>query len=131
MLENIYNRFRADKFATEILKININSINEGRAKASLQVRKEHLNGVELCQGGVIYSLADFTCAMAANSYGPVCVSVENSIIYKRAVRNEEIMIADAEVVSRNNRIVECECVITVNYEIRAIMKSKLLSEKTQ
>lgn len=129
MLDEIYNRFRADKFATGLLKIAIESISEGRAKASLQVNKDHLNGVDLCQGGAIYSLADFTCAMAANSYGPLCLTIENNMTYKKAVKNGEIMIADAEVISHNNRIIECECVVTVDHEIRAIMKSKLLSEK--
>ncbi len=129
MLEDIYARFKNDRFASDLLKIEIMDIISGRAKAALLVRNEHLNGIELCQGGVIYSLADFTCAMAANSYGPVCVSIENNVVYKKAVKADELMIADAEVISRNNRLIECECVITVDHEIRAIMKSKLLSEK--
>ncbi|HQM95650.1 MAG TPA: PaaI family thioesterase [Clostridia bacterium] len=130
MINEIYDRFKTDKFATELLNIRISSISEGRAKANLKVSQEHLNGVALCQGGVIYSLADFTCAMAANSFGPVCLSIENNIMYKKAVKNDEIMEAEAEVISRNNRIIECECIIAVNHEIRAIMRSKLLSEKT-
>ncbi len=131
MLEDIYTRFKNDRFASDLLKIEIENIISQKAKAVLLVRKEHLNGVDLCQGGVIYSLADFTCAMAANSLGPVCVSIENNIVYKKAVKVNEIMIADAEVISRNNRLIECECVVTVNHEIRAIMRSKLLSEKVK
>ncbi|MDD2261182.1 MAG: PaaI family thioesterase [Clostridia bacterium] len=127
MLEDVYKRFENDRFAYGLLNCEIVEISEGKASASLMVKRDHLNGVDLCQGGVIYSLADFSCAMAANSYGPVCVTLENNIIYKKSVKEGEIMIASSLVIERMKKILICECVITVNYEIRAIMKSKLLS----
>ena len=127
MLEDVYKRFENDRFAYGLLNCEIVEISEGKAAASLMVKRDHLNGVDLCQGGVIYSLADFSCAMAANSYGPVCVTLENNIIYKKSVKEGEIMIASSLVIERMKKILICECVITVNYEIRAIMKSKLLS----
>ncbi|HXK72416.1 MAG TPA: PaaI family thioesterase [Clostridia bacterium] len=127
MLEDVYKRFENDRFAYGLLNCEIVEISEGKASASLMVKRDHLNGVDLCQGGVIYSLADFSCAMAANSYGPVCVTLENNIIYKRSVKEGEIMIASSFVIERMKKILICECVITVNHEIRAIMKSKLLS----
>jgi len=127
MLEDVYKRFENDRFAYGLLNCEIVEISEGKASASLMVKRDHLNGVDLCQGGVIYSLADFSCAMAANSYGPVCVTLENNIIYKKSVKEGEIMIASSLVIERMKKILICECVITVNHEIRAIMKSKLLS----
>lgn len=127
MLEDVYKRFENDRFAYGLLNCEIVEISEGKASASLMVKRDHLNGVDLCQGGVIYSLADFCSAMAANSYGPVCVTLENNIIYKKSVKEGEIMIASSLVIERMKKILICECVITVNHEIRAIMKSKLLS----
>jgi acyl-CoA thioesterase len=127
MLEDIYKRFENDRFAYGLLNCEIVDISEGLASASLVVKKDHLNGVNLCQGGVIYSLADFSSAMAANSYGPVCVTLENNIMYKKSVKEGEIMIASSLVIEKIKKILICECIITVNHEIRAVMKSKLLS----
>lgn len=128
MLEEIYKRFENDHFADEI-GIKILSVEKGKAKASVTIEMKHLNGVAIAQGGVTYTLGDFTSALAGNSFGPVAVTIESSISYKKTIKEGDILVAFAEVIETNGRAITVEAVITVNNEIKAIMKSKLLSEK--
>jgi acyl-CoA thioesterase len=128
MLEEVYKRFENDHFANEI-GISIISVEEGKAKASVEIGMKHLNGVAIAQGGVTYTLGDFTSALAGNSLGPVAVTIESSISYKKSINEGDILVAYAEVIETNGRAITVEAVITVSNEIKAIMKSKLLSMK--
>ena len=47
--------------------MSIDSVDEGYAKLSLTVRKDHLNGLDICHGGVTFALADSAFAFACNS----------------------------------------------------------------
>ena len=128
MLEEIIRRFENDRFASDI-GIKILSVEKGKAKASITVDQKHLNGVAIAQGGVTYTLGDFTSALAGNSFGPVAITIEGSISFKKTIKEGDILVACAEVIETNGRAITVEAVITVNNEIKAIMKSKLLSEK--
>lgn len=82
-----------DRFAAHT-GIALESVDAGHARARLQVRPEHLNGVGIVQGGVIFTLADFAFAAAANSTGSVAVAIDVSISFLKAVTAGEL-VADA------------------------------------
>lgn len=59
--------FANDTFATEATGIHIDYVDDDTTICSLQLDKRHLNAKGSVMGGVIFTLADFAFAIAANS----------------------------------------------------------------
>lgn len=55
--------------ASRLIGIALNSLEVGAAELSMTVCEDHLNGLDVCHGGFIFSLADTAMAFASNSYG--------------------------------------------------------------
>ncbi|MFO7635680.1 MAG: hotdog fold thioesterase [Clostridia bacterium] len=79
-LEEIHRRFEKDRFAI-LCGMSIDEIGEGYAKVSMTAQDKHLNGVDIVQGGVLFTLADLALACASNSHGPVALALQASISY--------------------------------------------------
>lgn len=94
--------FKRDKFA-ELCGIKLVEVSPGSAKAEMTVKEEHLNGLNTVHGGAIFTLADFTFAAAANSYGQVTVAINVSITYMTALTEGKIT-AEAREISRNPKL---------------------------
>ena len=109
-MKNIKKFFKNDKFA-EHVGIELLEVSEGRAKAKLEIKKEHLNGVKIVHGGAIFTLADLAFAAASNSHGTVAVAINVSISYLKAV-NKGTLIAEAKEVSRNPKLATYSILIT-------------------
>ena len=58
--------FAKDTFATEVTGIEIAEVAKGYAKCRLPIEDKHKNAVGAVMGGVLFTLADFTFAVAAN-----------------------------------------------------------------
>lgn len=67
-LEEIRNRFRNDHFATDATGIIIDSAEPGKAICSLTLEMRHMNENNVPMGGAVFTLADFTVAIASNGY---------------------------------------------------------------
>ena len=67
---NLKNRvikyFNDDRFA-EYTGITIDEVEKNMAECSLEIKDHHLNAKDYVQGGVIFTLADYTFAVAANA----------------------------------------------------------------
>ncbi|MBN1698507.1 MAG: hotdog fold thioesterase [Spirochaetales bacterium] len=97
------NRFAsADNFAART-GIRLIEADEGYAKASMDITKDHLNSAGTVHGGVLFTLADFVFAVACNSYGTVAVAVHASISYFKAV-TEGTLSATAREVSLSRKL---------------------------
>lgn len=59
--------FAADRFATEGVGINIEEARENYARCTLEPGPIHFNADGTVMGGVVFTLADFTFAVAANT----------------------------------------------------------------
>jgi acyl-CoA thioesterase len=91
-----------DKFANH-LGIELLEAANGKAKTKLVIKDKHLNAVQIVHGGVIFLLADFTLASAANSYGNIAVAVNASIYFLNAAQKGTLY-AEAKEISRNNKL---------------------------
>ena len=78
-------RMLADKFICQLIGINLLEVGVGHAKAELVIKPEHMNGVGICQGGVLFSLADYALAAASNYNEDSVLSLDVSISYCRPV----------------------------------------------
>jgi acyl-CoA thioesterase len=91
-----------DRFAAEN-GIALVDISPGHAVARMEVASRHLNGVDVVQGGAIFTLADFAFAAAANSHGRVALAVDVSISFLKAVSGGTL-VAEAREEALNERL---------------------------
>lgn len=101
-MERIKKFFKRDKFA-EYTGIELLDAKEGYAKCKMQINENHLNGIGTVHGGAIFTLADFTFAVAANSYGTVTVAINANISFMKAARSGTLF-AEAEEISMNPKL---------------------------
>lgn len=93
----------SDDAASHGLGMTLDHVAAGRARLSMPVRPDMVNGHGLCHGGFIFALADSAMAFAASSYGERAVAHHNAITYLRPGRLGEILTASAEERSRSAR----------------------------
>ena len=101
-MERVKIFFKNDRFA-EHNGIELLEVSKGRAKAKMQIKSQHLNGVGIVHGGAIFTLADSVFAVASNSHGTVALAINVSISYLKAARSGTLF-ADAEEVSLNPKL---------------------------
>lgn len=102
MSNNIISFFDNDRFAA-FVGIKLVEVKTGYAKANLEITDNHLNAVNIVQGGVIFTLADVAFAAAANSYGQISLAINANISYFKPPKGK-ILIAEANEISASNKI---------------------------
>lgn len=78
-----------DRFASNN-DIHLVSIGKGEAIAEMTVTEKHLNGVNIIQGGALFTLADFAFAAASNSHGRIAVAANVTINFFKGVSSGKI-----------------------------------------
>ena len=66
-LERARKVFAADRFATALSGIEITAVGEHSAECRMKLGADHCNARGAAMGGVLFTLADFAAAVAANS----------------------------------------------------------------
>jgi len=129
-MENIKNFLKNDKFA-EYVGVELLEVSKGRAKAKMEIKNHHLNGLKTVQGGAIFTLADLAFAAASNSHGTVAVSINVNISYLRAATTGTL-IAEAKEVSINPKLATYTVNITdENGDIIAIFQGMVYRKKIE
>lgn len=82
--------------ASQMMGMRIEDIGPGRARLSMAVRRDMLNGHAICHGGFMFTLADSAFAFACNSRNEATVAAGCSIEFLRAVNEGETLTATAE-----------------------------------
>ena len=100
MNTDLIEKVKRDKFAGYV-GIKLLEDGPGRASAELELREEHLNGVDMAHGGVIFTLADFTFAVASNSGGFATVAINVNISYYKSPRGKTLRARASEISARN------------------------------
>lgn len=104
-------RMLADKFICNLLGVELIEAGVGTARAELTLRPEHMNGVGVCQGGVLFSIADFAFAAACNYAEEPVLGIEVSISYCKSVKTGKI-IAEAKEIARSRSTAVAEMRVT-------------------
>jgi acyl-CoA thioesterase len=84
-LESYQKQFERDEFAGNC-GIILTEASPGHAIAQMEVTEKHLNSVGTVHGGALFTLADFTFAVAANSREKVAMAIQAEISYFKAIR---------------------------------------------
>ncbi len=86
-------------------------VRPGYARTTLRLRDVHMNGVEVAQGGAVFTLADYAFAACSNSHGTVAVALDTSITFARAAV-KGVLTAEAVEESRTRRTSVCTVRVT-------------------
>ncbi len=84
-------RFADDIFATQTTGIKIEKAEELYARCILDIEPKHLNANKTVMGGAIFTLADFTVAVAVNNSGTSTVSLNNFIQYLGVAKGKRLI----------------------------------------
>lgn len=110
-----------DRFAASI-GAQLTTIREGYAKAELTVEERHLNGANVCQGGVMYTLADLAFAGVANCHGILTLGISNTITFLKSAKLGDHLTAECTEVLDHPKLPYCDIRVTnQNGEILAIV----------
>ncbi len=94
--QKVVDLMTADKFV-EFCGITLDEIGPGYARTSVTIDNRHLNGAGIIQGGVLFTLADYALASAANSREKVSVSIETSMSFIKGVSSGKVIAIAKEV----------------------------------
>lgn len=89
--------------AAQALEIELLDIRPGFAKMKMVVRRDMLNGLDICHGGMTFSLADTAFAYACNSRNKKTVAMQCTINYVAAAKEGDELTALAEESSLSGR----------------------------
>ena len=89
-MEEIRAFFAMDRFATDA-NAYIEEVGECYAKCSMKLDERHKNAVGGVMGGVHFTLADFTFAVATNWQKAGVVSLSSTITYLSPVKGDELI----------------------------------------
>jgi acyl-CoA thioesterase len=109
-LVTIKDFFRNDHFAHSA-GIELIEVGNGTAKARMRILPNHLNAGNVCQGGAIFTLADFAFAVATNSHAQLTLSVGADIHFFKA-ENKGVLYAEAKEIFSHNKLCCCEVKVT-------------------
>lgn len=128
-MEDVKNFFKNDTFA-EHLGIELLEVSKGRAKAKMEIKDHHLNGINIAHGGAIFSLADLAFAVASNSHKTIALAINASISFLKAVSSGGILIAEAKEVSINPKLATYDIRVTnENNELIALFQGTVYRKK--
>ncbi|MDO5565241.1 MAG: PaaI family thioesterase [Planctomycetia bacterium] len=100
-------RMTSDRFVCDLIGIRLTDAGQGYAKAELELKPIHLNGVGIVQGGLLFTIADYVFAAACNYSEEEVVGIETTTSFIKSVRSGKIF-AEGQEVSRTKSFTCCE-----------------------
>lgn len=110
--ESVYEKMKGDRFATDTVGVELIELAPNRAKTMLRIEEKHLNAVGIVQGGALFTLADFTFALASNTGEAEIVGIESNISYIKPARLGDIIYAEAREIHRSKSLSSFDVMIT-------------------
>lgn len=111
-LEEVRRFFERDVFATSATGIIIDEIGDRMATCSIELDSRHKNAAGQVMGGAIFTLADFTFAVAANRPNlPITVTTSTNVSFIGTVKGDRL-IATAKLLKDGKRSCFYEVTVT-------------------
>lgn len=110
-----------DHFANYI-GAKLTEVREGFARAELTIGNQHVNAAGVCQGGVMYTLADLTFAAVANCHGTLTLGIANNITFLKSGQVGETIVAECTELLDHHRLPYCDIrIMNQQGELIAVM----------
>lgn len=110
-LEQAREYFKGDRYAVALTGIVIDEIGDGYARVSCRMTPDHLNARGFVMGGVMYTMADFAFAVAANCGSQEVVTLQNQMSYL-APAKDETLYAEANCIKGGKTVCLYEVAVT-------------------
>lgn len=114
-LEELREIFDGDTFATKTTGVELIDVGPKYAKCRLLLEDKHLNAMKNAMGGAIYTLADFTFAVASNAETMNTVTAGSSISFINPSKGNEL-ISEAKCIKDGRSLAFYEVTITDNLD---------------
>ncbi len=102
----------ADDSASKTLGMEIVDVTYGGAVVTMTVTETMVNGLDICHGGLIFSLADSAMAFASNSYNQYAVATQAEIDWVRPAKRGDVLTALATERHKSGRNAITDVVVT-------------------
>jgi acyl-CoA thioesterase len=89
--------------ASQALGMRLDAVAPGRARVTMRVGEQMVNGHGLCHGGVVATLADSAFAFACNTYDDVTVAAGFDVTFVAPARLGDTLVAQAREQARYGR----------------------------
>jgi len=89
--------------ASQGLGMRLTEIAPGRARLSMRVRPDMVNGHDICHGGFVFALADSAFAFACNSHNEATVAAAGAIDFLAPARAGDELTAQARELWRSGK----------------------------
>lgn len=116
-----------DDAASQALGITIDVERPGRATATMTVRSDMVNGLGVCHGGLLFTLADTAMAFASNAYGEAAFAIHAEIDWLLPTREGQVVVAAAHEIAKPGRTAVHDVEITADGEVVAIFRGRTRS----
>ncbi len=93
--ENVAAHMWTNDHASRSAGFELGSVTLGSAVLSMTVRADHVNGLGVCHGGIIFQLADSAMAFASNAANDVAVAASASIEFLAPANLGDELVATA------------------------------------
>jgi acyl-CoA thioesterase len=110
-MQKIFNFFSSGGDFASNIGIKLIDVHYGYAKAILKTTEFHLNQAGVVHGGAIFTLADYTLAVASNSFGRVSLAINTTISFMHAAKLGDELIAVAKLIDESKRLGTYEVLI--------------------
>lgn len=124
------NEMLAGDQASTWLGIEIKSASPGRAVAVLTVVQNHCNGLGVCHGGFIFTLADTAMAFASNAGGNRAFATNAEVDFVEAARAGDVLTATCkQIVERGKTGISDVEVLNQNDTTIAVFRGRTLATR--
>ena len=102
-ITELKNFFSRDRFVANS-DIEIVEVTDSHAICRAKISDKHLNANDCVQGGMLFTIADFTMAVFANALHPVTVTSSATVTYIAPCKDAEYIEAESKevAISRHN-----------------------------
>ena len=112
--------FERDR-ASQGLGMHIVEMAPGRARVTMRVRDDMVNGHAICHGGFVFTLADSAFAFACNSHNQATVAAGATVDFLAPARAGDELIAEASEVWRSRRTGIYEVTVTTGQGVKVAL----------
>ena len=120
----------ADDLASQGLGIEVAAASDGRAVTTMTVRPDQCNGLGVCHGGIVFTLADTAMAFATNATGARAFATNAEIDFVNAARAGDVLRAECvRVVERGRAGVNDVTVRNQDGEVIAVFRGRTLATR--
>ncbi len=125
------NEMWAGDRASAWLGIEMVHASAGSAKAQLTIDDHHCNGLGVCHGGFIFTLADTAMAFATNAGGDRAFATNAEIDFVEAARSGDVLTASCERIVERGRAGVSDAVVTNQHgDTIAVFRGRTLATKS-